>query len=123
MGKTGPTIWASKLYVPHLRARPPEVWLEKLLFVPGRVRAAVASIIWWDYADTSCDPHGFTEAFEPWLDEAMEAERRGPELAEGLKIVGYSKELATHRSTDRRTIARRGWGRPSVAGYQRYAMR
>ena len=123
MAKSKPAFWASKLYVPHLRARPTEVWLEKLMRVPCAVRAAVASIVWWDYADVSGSPREFTAAFEPWLDEAMAAERRGPELAKGLRMVGYEAALAQYRSEDRRTIGMRGRGRPRVVGYHRYAMR
>lgn len=100
-----------------LRGRTAGEWVARLLQLPAEIQSGVASIIWWDFADTSAHPRQFTAALEPWLQEGAGRAIPAPRCQAALRALGYPADYAQWRSADRRISWHPGrpLGRPNLS--------
>ncbi len=84
----------------RLRVRTAEEWVKHLNKVAEDIRPAVASLVWWDFADVAPHRRHFTTVFEPWLDEAIEGDYPANRVKRALVKVGYAEPVAHMRSSE-----------------------
>lgn len=118
-----PNRWTGNLITPELCALSAEQWRERLNKLAEPTRSAVASIVFWDYADRSKTPSVFRDVFDAWLRKGIDVRIEDDEMRRGLARIGYRAEVINLRVPVTVYVRKNRVGRPSTGRHYKTSRR
>lgn len=107
-----PKRWTGNLISRDLCELSAQQWSARLNRLQEPTRAAVASIVFWDYADRSKEPAAFRAVFDGWLLAGIDVKLPDDLLRSGLRAVGYSDHVIGLRVPVTSYVRKNRVGRP-----------